>query len=906
MPVPLEQFVKHLEDSGILVGDTLQDFIPPKASPKDAEDLARELVRQKKLTKFQAEQVWHGKGKSLVLGNYVILDKLGQGGMGMVLKAEHQRMKRIVALKVLSPTAIKSPDALKRFRREVEAAAKLDHPNIVAALDADEAQGTNFLVMQYVEGSDLSALVKKNGPVSVEQAVNYILQAARGLEFAHGEGVVHRDIKPANLLLDKKGTVKILDMGLARIQQGDGPAQAELTGTGAVMGTVDYMAPEQALDTKTADARADIYSLGCSLFYLLTGKATYQGDTLVKKILAHREQPIPSIRDVRPELPEQVEVVFSKMLAKNVEDRYQTMSEVIVDLEQCVKGHDQSANTQQPFGSSTDAGLTDFLKEIAVAAPKSGPPKKSPAPLFDKNKKKLLLIGGGVLGVLVLASAVWSLSGDRSVQTANGKKGNAEPAGVQKGWHDWPADAPPAAIAPFNAEQARKHQEDWAAYLKVPVEYTNSIGMKFRLIPPGEFTMGGTPAEIFEALKVADFDWWQEFVRSEAPQHKVILTQPIYFAVHEVTQKQYEQVMGDRPSYFAANGEGKDAVAGMDTASHPVESVSWNDATEFCAKLSRQEQLKPFYSHVGETVTMLDGTGYRLPTEAEWEFACRAGTTTKYWIGNKDEDLLQAGWFFTNSDSRTHAVGGLKANPFGLHDMHSNIWEWVQDRWGANYYAQFQGTSALDPTGPSSSGSERVIRGGCCNDGAARCRASDRGAYDPTERFNFIGFRVALVAGAVKKGPRTKAAITLIDPAFQKWMKQVAGMPAEEQVKAVAKKLQELNKGFDGKVTPKVEYGVVTEEREEALSGCRRRTTCPTVRQGCATFPWPQQNSPEFRYAATGRNSGEFRSAAFATICWHALRHRLRRASCFPGKRRLEWLLTPEPWEPLRALRNRQ
>src|SRR5262249_8077095 len=159
----------------------------------------------------------------------------------------------------------------------------------------------------------------------------------------------------------------ILDMGLARIQQGDGPAQAELTGTGAVMGTVDFMSPEQALDTKTADARADIYSLGCSLFYLLTGKATYPGDTLVKKILAHREQPIPSLRAFRPEVPEQVELVFSKMVAKNVEDRYQTMSKVIADLEACGPCQDQSAGTQQPFGSSTDAGLTDFLKEIAIA-----------------------------------------------------------------------------------------------------------------------------------------------------------------------------------------------------------------------------------------------------------------------------------------------------------------------------------------------------------------------------------------------------------------------------------------------------------------------------------------------------------------------------------------------------------
>lgn len=370
MPVSLEQFVQQLGEMSLFDAEELSS-LQADAQIANVEQFARDLVKRKKLTAYQATQLYSGRGKSLLLGNYVLLDKIGQGGMGLVFKAQHRRMKRIVALKVLSPSVTKNKNLVARFQREVQAAARLEHPHIVHAFDADEAAGAYFLVMQYVDGKDLSTLVKTKGPLPLEQAVNCILQAALGLEYAHQQGIIHRDIKPANLLLDSEGTVKILDMGLARFEN-ETAGQAELTNTGAVMGTVDYMAPEQALSTKSADARSDIYSLGVSLWYLATGKPAYAGDSLMARMLAHREQPIPSLGEaLRPKnsgmaipgLLTAVDGVFRRMVAKKPEDRFQSMSEVVEALEACLRGEAPVA-PMTGVTTSEDNKFGDFLAEM--------------------------------------------------------------------------------------------------------------------------------------------------------------------------------------------------------------------------------------------------------------------------------------------------------------------------------------------------------------------------------------------------------------------------------------------------------------------------------------------------------------------------------------------------------------
>ncbi len=347
----MERFLEQLQASNLLSAENLARAVERTAHEDYQEPgpLAWWLVEQKLVTRWQAHMLVSGRNR-FSFGKYKLLDRIGVGGMGTVYKAWQPGLGREVALKVLSDSMVGNEGAAARFHREIQSAASLTHPNIVATFDAGSVGGKHFLVMEYVDGENLETLARRRGPLPVAEACEYIRQAALGLAHAHGLGMVHRDIKPANLLLSNPSTtgaskpraqagdevarpvVKILDFGLARLAT-ESQGEAELTQTGQVMGTPDYIAPEQARDTRTADFRSDVYSLGCALFRLLTGRVPFVRQSVMEKLLARALEDAPRARSLRPDLPPALDDCIARMLARDPAQRFQTAGEVAQALD---------------------------------------------------------------------------------------------------------------------------------------------------------------------------------------------------------------------------------------------------------------------------------------------------------------------------------------------------------------------------------------------------------------------------------------------------------------------------------------------------------------------------------------------------------------------------------------------
>jgi len=368
-PATIDAFLDLVRKSGMVEADNLDAYVKRLRAegifPEKVKRLARKMLADGLLTTFQAEQLLKGRYRGFAIGNYRILERIAHGGMGTVYLAEHVHMARRMAVKVLPHELAKNQPILERFYREARAAAALQHPNLIRATDIDCEEDVLYLVMEYIEGVNLQNLVDRKGPLSIERAANYIGQAAFGLQFAHQvAGMVHRDIKPANLMLDRTGTVKILDMGLARMR-GAGFFNAQIDeitrkhNDQNVLGTADYIAPEQALDSQAADIRADIYSLGGTFYFCLTGVPPFPEGCLTQKLLAHQMREPRPIRSLRPEVPEQIASLITRMMTKTPEQRPQTPGEVVEAL---------ATWLAQPLSPPTD----DEIPPLCAAVPPSG------------------------------------------------------------------------------------------------------------------------------------------------------------------------------------------------------------------------------------------------------------------------------------------------------------------------------------------------------------------------------------------------------------------------------------------------------------------------------------------------------------------------------------------------------
>jgi formylglycine-generating enzyme required for sulfatase activity len=676
------------------------------------------------------------------VGRFTLLEFLGEGGMGSVWSAEDPTRKddrhdgRVV-LKFLRDDIRRCPEAVEQFKAAYRKVQRLIHEHICPLLDLgeDPAFGA-FQVMPYVRGTTLLELLKKADPnctgLSAERVHSILRPVAKALDYAHREGLVHRDIKPGNIMVDvKSGKVFVVDFGLAaEVRTSMSMHSRSVMG---ISGTEPYMAPEQWLG-QAQDGRSDQYSLAVVAWHMLTGSLPYQGSGHVLGF-AVTQGPIPEL----PESLQHLQSVMAQALAKDRRQRYPGTAAFVDALRNATNGEGSSTRAVVEAQSSkvVSNGVvpsTNDLASILQKTQESLSRKQSQARQSMEHHRycEVAEILAGIpehlrdealyTQAIAKRDRVTELEVQiRQAVTEVRLKGLRplvqELLALQPSREDMQrlltqlpaAVRPPLLVAPFNTEQAKVGQKSWAEYLGIDVEVMNSIGMKFRIIPPGIFDMGSPTSEPERS--------------DDETLHRVTISQPKLVGVYPVTQAEWTTVMGSNPSHFSS-------MSDQDTNCFPVECVSWDDTQEFLERLNA--------SHA------LEGWSYRLLSEAEWEYTCRGGTVAPYWFGGKlngKEANCDGNYPYQTSKGpylkRPSAVGSYGANPFGLHDQHGNIQEWCQDWFGSTY----DHSVTQDPAGPTT-GSSRLLRGGSWYNVASGCRSAYRYENGPSYRLYYVGFRV--------------------------------------------------------------------------------------------------------------------------------------------------------------------
>ncbi len=628
------------------------------------------------------------------IGYYEIAEVLGQGGAGIVFKAHDPKLNRYVAVKVLAPQIATSPKARKRFLREAYATAAVTHPHVITIHAVDEHEQTPFLVMEYINGKTLDQKIREDGALGVKSILQIGLQIAQGLAAAHAQGLIHRDIKPANILLeDSIERVKITDFGLARTVDDIG-----VTRTGQICGTPRYMSPEQG-EGHPLDHRSDLFSFGSVLYAMCTGSPPFGGTTTIAVMRRVCDDTPPAIGQLNPDIPPWLVQIIDKLLAKSPDDRFQSASEV-ADL---------------------------FARHLpAIQHPSGADPTGNEA--TESKPRRPIVYLAAVLLVLIAGLAAMEFAGVTQLHLLFQRKStvtDAEGTSITVPVAKRSPDSPPLAIAPFDAAQARTHQQACAIHLGVSAEWANSIGMKLMLIPPGTFETGKTGDDIF-------------------PKRHITVTRAFYLGATEVTVGQFRQFV--KATGYKTEPERPGSLNPTRTKSlwhtpeyegtdnYPVSTVTYADAEAFCKWLSKSQ-----------------GARYRLPTEAQWELAARAGTNTKHWYASLSSESGAFAWAHGNSGDLPHPVGTKRANPYGLYDQYGNMWEWVAD-----WHAPRKAGKDADPVGPAQT-KWKVCVGGCYIDINRLCSSDGRMNVFPKWVASHLGFRVLLEVDSAGAQPAAVA-----------------------------------------------------------------------------------------------------------------------------------------------------